>query len=282
LKTNRPPLARWPAIAGIVIGSLVVISIVWCIIGCMCCGYTCCKGCCSCCRSSGGGRKRSKHADEPPTYQNPHNGYQPSPAPPVYDAPKYAQFDTPNRGSKPSDDALPHMPSWENATTKKVEDTSAQDLEMNRLDPSTGQNVAAIGRPGRSGYHEVPSQPSSPRFQQNQGYRGTEPTNPYFNPAHEVDPATIGVASSGYDHNPSYQDHRPNQALYSRSQGSLPSQSSHSPHPFRQQQPHAAYSPTSSASPLPSFSAQDFDHRARAPGPLQAGRRPVENSWREV
>ena len=228
------------------------------------------------------GRKRSKYADEPGTYQNSHSGYQPSPAPPVYDAPKYAQFDTPSGGSKPSDDALPHMPSWENATTRKVEDTSTQELEMNRLDPSTGQNVAAIGRPGRSGYHEVPSQPSSPRFPQNQGYRGREPTNPHFNSAHEVDPATIGVARSGYDHNPPYQDHRPNQAPYSRSQSSLPSQSSYSPYPLRQQQSHAAYSTASPASPPPQFSSQEFDHGARAPGLLQAGRRPVENSWREV
>ncbi|KAK2774773.1 hypothetical protein FQN52_004226 [Onygenales sp. PD_12] len=182
---------KWPAIVGIIVGSLVLIAVAWCIIGCLCCGYTCCKGCCSCCCPSSSGRKpRSAYADEHNAYstQNRHlsTGYQPPPGPPIYESQqkKYAQFDTPSHRGKPlHEDSLPAMPVWDNAPTRRVEDHSpispAHDLEMNRLDPATGQN---LGRTARGGYYEIPSNSHSPQYPPAEGgggYRGTETTNHY-------------------------------------------------------------------------------------------------------
>ncbi|EGD98444.1 hypothetical protein TESG_05822 [Trichophyton tonsurans CBS 112818] len=177
---------KWPAIVGIIVGGLILLSVVWCLVGCICCGYTCCKGCCECCScccpSSSSSRKpppapaydsRSKFADD-------YSGYQ-RPAPPVYhtqaasSAPSYAQFDT--LGSRPAptvptmtarinEDALPNMPTWQEATTRRVEDTSHhnEEMEMSHLNPVTGHSV--VDDPGAahgSAYYQH-AQPVSPIY----------------------------------------------------------------------------------------------------------------------
>ncbi|WEW58079.1 hypothetical protein PRK78_003546 [Emydomyces testavorans] len=255
--------------------------------------------------------QRSKYADPPPptTYQPPppvNYGYQPS-APPVYNTPapqysspvaQYAQFDT--RSQKPvNEDALPQMPSWQNATTRRVEDTS-QDVEMSPLNPTattTNQTLGTIGR-SRSGYQEVPSQPSSPRFAP-ESYRGTElagaPTNP----------ASIGVAHSIGPNNPPYRNHSPihnngggiyadtSSRPYPRSQTSSPAppQNAYSPYSYQGQQQqqqqlsgYTAYGPSATSTPPPPFSSSYSDSNVgrQTPSALQVGRKPVENSWKEV
>ncbi|EEP76220.1 predicted protein [Uncinocarpus reesii 1704] len=281
-KCMQKAYCKWPAIIGIVIGVLVVVGIAWCIIGCLCCGYTCCRGCCSCCSccggGGGGGRQRHKYADPhpPATYQQPppNLGYQPA-APPVYErstpqysspVPQYAQFDTPSH--KPAhEDALPPMPSWQNAVTRRVEDPS-QDVEMHNLHPTTGQTLGTTTR-SRSGYYEVPSQPSSPRF--------------------APDPYSAGAARTNQNHHP-YAEQPP----YARSPNASPSpslQQAYSPYsaagrqsPYsaagRQSPGYAAYSPSVPSSPPPPFSPTAPGRQT--PGLLQAGRKPVENSWKEV
>lgn len=173
---------RWPVIVVIIVGSLILIGIAWCIIGCLCCGYTCCKSCCSCCCPSGRSKqKRSKYADDPSAFHNPNYGYQPNQPPPVYEPQnKFAAFDTPSRPAQPvNEDALPPMPSWNDARTRQVENHT-QDLELNRLDPTTGQTMGTVGRSGRGGYYEVPEPPGAGQ----EGYRGTEPTAvPYRQPS---------------------------------------------------------------------------------------------------
>lgn len=129
---------KWPAIIGIVVGSLIVISIIWCCARCLCCGAECCCGCLSCfnrCCPSPRRRDNSGY-EKPQSYgPNPYNNTQyQSSAPPMYfgggyRAPQTATFDSPT----PKPDALPAMPTWSTAQSKKVEDDSVA-LEMDKLD----------------------------------------------------------------------------------------------------------------------------------------------------
>lgn len=196
-KCMQKAYCKWPVIVGIVIGCLILIGIAWCLISCLCCGVQCCKGCadcCSCCCScgssgsgGGGGHHRSKYADDPAPYHAPPAppppptyGYQspPPPGPPTYRGAQFARFDVPSN-TKVNDDALPAMPTWEGAITKKVEDTSPhpENVEMNRLDPPGQQQGIApgAGRQTRGGYIEIPSSsPASPQPGYQPGYRGVE------------------------------------------------------------------------------------------------------------
>ncbi|ATY61146.1 fibroin-3 related [Cordyceps militaris] len=126
---------KWPVIAVIIIGSLIIFSILWC--------FRCCGNCCGCCDPPGG--RKHKYLDEP--YIPPHHGYQPQapmqpsfhpPPPQQHQAQQYASFDTPK-----NQDALPQMPSWDGAGSRKVmveEEVNA--VEMNHLKkPSPDQHT---------------------------------------------------------------------------------------------------------------------------------------------
>ncbi|KAL1960073.1 hypothetical protein VTO42DRAFT_245 [Malbranchea cinnamomea] len=291
---------KWPVIVAIIVGSLIVLGVAWCIIGCLCCGYNCCKSCCSCCCPSGRDRgpKRSKYADNPTPFHNsaPAYGYQSNPPPPVYEPQnKFAQFDAPLRPAQPvNEDALPPMPSWSDARTRRVEDHS-QDMEMNNLDSPTGQAIDAVGRPGRRGYYEVPSSPGLVP----EGYRGTETTAvPYRQPS------PVGVART-HDFSPNYDSPYTDNTQYTAGGGPggmYPSQPSHaytrspvhSPPPpvqttYSPYPPNDSYNPYSSSlpsSPPSPFRSVAGDHEqsgsGRPPTVLIAGRKPVEGSWRDV
>lgn len=74
------------------------------------------------------------HQPPPPP---PSNTYRPPPAPPVYRGAQVARFDNPSSPKIANEDALPAMPSWDTAVTKKVEDTSPrEDMEMEPLNPA--------------------------------------------------------------------------------------------------------------------------------------------------
>ncbi|EQL30389.1 hypothetical protein BDFG_07079 [Blastomyces dermatitidis ATCC 26199] len=218
---------KWPVIVGIIIGGLILIGALWSIIACACCGYTCCKSCCACCScccpssSRDKSRNRAKYADEHSTYTNQNRrlstGYQPPPAPPVYDShrsnpAKFAQFDTAHSRAKANDDALPQMPTWDSAPTRRIEDPSpSHDVEMNRLDPATGQsfNPQSFSRPmrhnnnnmgdgGNNYYEGTPTSPAyPPAFD---GYRGTEATSNIARTPSPGNPfghvGAVGVATS--------------------------------------------------------------------------------------
>lgn len=172
---------RWPAIVGIVIGSLILLSILFCLVQCLCCGVSCAKMLCCCCRgcgrSSRSKEKPSRYRDEyqhmPPT---PYSGYQPAPANPMSyrgaPAAATATFDMPpNR--RINEDSLPPMPSWDTAATRRVEESSipekahyGDDVEMGRLPPLAT---------GRNGYNQVPNgpiSPTSPTYGQNGYFAG--------------------------------------------------------------------------------------------------------------
>ncbi|KAF7875366.1 hypothetical protein EAF04_002538 [Stromatinia cepivora] len=155
---------KWPVIAAIIIVGLIVFSIVWCIIRCACCGMSCCctcfsfLKCCDCCGGCCDGKRDRphKHLDDfPPPNPNPNQGYQ-APAPMMGGAlparpepPKYAQFEVGKNGlavgppKTVSEDALPPMPTWENASKKHVndEEKSEMGMELKELDPVTGQKM---------------------------------------------------------------------------------------------------------------------------------------------
>ncbi|SPO00878.1 uncharacterized protein DNG_03626 [Cephalotrichum gorgonifer] len=130
---------KWPVIAIIVVGSLILFSI------CL----KCCGNCCGCCDPPKGARHKYLDNETAP----PNFGYKPEPpmhAPdfgpsrttaPSYDAPQYASFDMPKRGGE---DALPTMPTWETSAAKKVA-TEEEEVEMNQLNKPahTGQSVAS-------------------------------------------------------------------------------------------------------------------------------------------
>ncbi|UKZ77479.1 hypothetical protein TrVFT333_005201 [Trichoderma virens FT-333] len=126
---------KWPAIALMIIGGLILLSIVICI---------CCGNCCGCCDTPGG--KPHKHLDEPYNpQQSGYGGYRQEapmaahmPAPTTVPAfapqashgpPQYAEFDV----SKHDADALPAMPSWETANSKKI--VLEEEVEMDDLPP---------------------------------------------------------------------------------------------------------------------------------------------------
>jgi hypothetical protein len=156
---------KWPVIAGIVIGSLIILSVLFCLVQCLCCGYSCAKMLCCCCNGCdcGGKDRRRNKDDRPSKYQdssyhqlhqpNPYSGYQPPAAmAPAYGAPQTARFESDTKGG----DALPAMPSWDNAVSHRVEvhdpQPKPEDVEMGRLNPHSARN----------GYDQVPLSPTSP------------------------------------------------------------------------------------------------------------------------
>ena len=173
--TNRH---RWPAIIGIVVGSLILLSVLFCLVQCLCCGVSCAKMLCCCCRGCGRGKSREKPSRFQDDYQHmpptPYSGYQPTPNPMTYrGAPSTATFDV-SSGKKINEDSLPAMPSWDTAQTRRIEEKPREDVEMGRLPPIQTQPQRT-----RNGYDQVPNgpiSPTSPTYSQN-SYFATHPQN---------------------------------------------------------------------------------------------------------
>lgn len=208
---------RWPVIAAIVVGSIIVLSVLWCVASCLCCGASLCAscvrcmtcfGCCGACgnRGGGGGGRRSRHKDDytqmPPT---PYTGYQPQPSPMTYQppaaTPQFAQFDASTK--KINEDSLPAMPSWDSARERRIEDHSeppttyrGQDVEMGRLGPAPQYPRT------RGGYNQVPPGPVSP-LSPPTDYGHFENQAPIYN--HDLGPQRLGpqhTGNSGFNPNP--------------------------------------------------------------------------------
>ncbi|KAI9673895.1 MAG: hypothetical protein M1817_002101 [Caeruleum heppii] len=209
------PYCKWPAIIGIIIGSLIVISLLWCCISCLCCGASCCGSCFSCCGNCCG-RRRSK-GQKPISNPTPipfgarMGGYQPTPQPPAYMEPQFATFDVSKKGHKsgPSygnEDALPAMPSWETAQQRKVlEESRADEVEMGRLNaPGNAAHSPMVQNQeyGQAG-HGAP-------YGAEGGYRGVQPSGGYgqtlASPYHS--PVVGTSASNNYDAG-SFRNHDP-------------------------------------------------------------------------
>ncbi|KAF1991605.1 hypothetical protein K402DRAFT_459584 [Aulographum hederae CBS 113979] len=191
---------KWPVIVAIIIGSLIILSFLWCCVRCCCLGAECCCGCLSCCNACcPSPRKKGYKQQEnpaPPYYPPPQGFHQPQPyhaqyqspiAPkyqsPVQQPPQFATFDA--SSGKKNEDALPAMPSWDNAASSKVE-VEDEAVEMNHLDqngqrpgmaarqPSnSATNVSSHGG-GAAGYgqHYDPPSPLEPEYGQGGAYGG--------------------------------------------------------------------------------------------------------------
>ena len=187
---------RWPVIVGIVVGSLIILSILFCIARCICCGaecacccFRCCTGCC------GGGKRRDGYNEQPPPsyppggYNQPYNQPYRSPQPLAYSSPqpqynaRGAQFATFDASKPINEDSLPAMPTWEDATSKKIETTEEPEgHEMDKLDPD---GLAPSGAPKLPNFDATPTDEQDAFIgdQQNlvshgdssSGYRGSAP-----------------------------------------------------------------------------------------------------------
>ncbi|KAI0383778.1 hypothetical protein F5Y04DRAFT_249665 [Hypomontagnella monticulosa] len=204
---------KWPVIAVIVIGGLIIISIVWCIVRCACCGLSCCCECCYCLKCCGEccgccdppRGKRSKYLDDPfiPPHHEQNQGYRSQapmtpnlpPPPAAPSGPQYAVFDD---SSKKDADSLPAMPSWEGAQSHKVlvED---EPVEMEPLKkPENTQNAIAAANVS----HTTSPSPVSPGSRSPYGAPpGQGGPNGYMAAARtETDPyANNGHNGQGYD-----------------------------------------------------------------------------------
>ncbi|KAI1147156.1 hypothetical protein F4825DRAFT_465953 [Nemania diffusa] len=201
---------KWPVIALLIIAGLIVVSIVWCIVRCCCCGLSCCCSCCYCLKCCGEccglcdppRGKRSKYLDEPfvppnhEQYRSPapmNSGFDSKPSMPS--APQFAQFAEFDTGSKKDADALPAMPSWEEASSKKVliEDDS---VEMEPLKkPDAVQNSSHMNLT-----NVPPTKSTSPRAVSPYGPPGgMGNTNGYIGAGHNDNSAYGMNQQQGYN-----------------------------------------------------------------------------------
>ena len=217
---NHTLATRWPVIAGIVIGSLIILSVVICVARCICCGaecvcccFKCCSGCC------GSGRRDKGHqqlGSVPPTpYGGPHGAggglpfynqqYRSAPAPVYHNSNvgggnPYAQ--TATFEGKVHEDSLPAMPSWDTAQERRVEIVedakpaaagAGESHELEKLNPA-GQATSPSAMTGFA----APTQPK-------RAVGGSAPHSPYGG---EADPFLQGGQTSGVMHADSHTGYR--------------------------------------------------------------------------
>ncbi|KAI0910630.1 hypothetical protein F4823DRAFT_365670 [Ustulina deusta] len=193
---------KWPVIALLIIAGLIVLSIVWCIVRCCCCGLSCCCQCCYCLKCCGEccglcdppRGKRSQYLDEPFVPPNHDQAYRsPAPMHSGFDSmkpsvPQYAEFDT---GNKKDADALPAMPSWEDASSKKVL-IEEESVEMEPLKkPDRVQN------PSQMNVANMPPT-TSPRAISPYGPPAGTGANAYLG-AGRNEPGAYGMNQQGYN-----------------------------------------------------------------------------------
>ncbi len=183
-------------IVGIIIGSLVALSLVFCLVRCLCCGAQCCCACMSCCAP----RRRRPRGHQPlpsaapphyPVAMQPYAPAQPyvQATPAVYGSIRTAQFDASSQGGASTrvpfnEDALPAMPTWGEAKEKHVEDTSepepvADEVEMDSLAGTTAvaaktgspRDLSQARRPSDMSAYALPSQQQQHYEKTSQGVR---------------------------------------------------------------------------------------------------------------
>jgi hypothetical protein len=158
--------SKWPVIVGIILGSILALSILWCVVKCICGGIAdCCCGCCDCC-SSRRNKNRYQQPAPPPQYPM-HNQYY-GPQQPMYSsAPMYApspMYAPPsmsggagNRGVPMSphdapkggfnEDALPAFPTH-------TQERPYDDMEMGQLQNSqAGQQQGLLSSSANADYY---------------------------------------------------------------------------------------------------------------------------------
>lgn len=190
---------KWPVIVAIIIASLIAFSFIWCIARCLCCGMQCCCGCLSCCNaccpSPRGRREKKGYQQAPPI---PYQYAQPPPMQNPYlvsggaagygggsrkDVAQTATFDAPSSQKVYNEDALPAMPSWQNASSRRIEQLE-EDVELDKMDnqvvtssvPAQSERLLNHQQKNPNSYNSNGQQAmeSPPAAASMAGYRGQE------------------------------------------------------------------------------------------------------------
>ena len=213
----------------------------------------------------------------------PYQGYQPTPALGNYnEPPRFAQFDDSRKG-RITEDSLPAMPSWDTASRKQVfEEHKDEEMELGTMDPAKAPMLAHQAPPPRSGYAEMDSSTASLPYQQYGVQHGGDLGNPYGHgpkSPHENNPYSPRLNEAGFvEPQRSYRDDGRVQQSYS---AYAPSESTrYEPSSHGGQESGVAYGGRSPA-PGPAPAQQSYSINA-APNGLQAGRKPLQDSWRDV
>jgi hypothetical protein len=169
--------SKWPVIVGIILGSILALSIIWCVLKCICGGIASCCSCCDCCSSR---NNSNNHAyQQPPPVHPMHNQYY-GPQQPVYSAaPMYApspMYAPPPmsggagyRGAPPShyeptnnsnkafnEDALPAFP-----TTASERRLPYDDMEMQSPQAAQQQGLLSSHNNSNADYYQGQHQPAT-------------------------------------------------------------------------------------------------------------------------
>lgn len=303
--TDYCSVARWPVIAAIIVGGVIVISVLACVINCLCCGYQCCKSCCCscCCPSPRNKNRQPKYMDDPynQPFNQPYNQpytqpppmqpppmqppppanepFKPSPSPATgYRGAQVARFDAPSSPShgKFNEDALPAMPSWDNAVTRRVEDSDPHSdaMEMEPLNAANQppQRAPSAPRPSAGGFNGPSFNGSDYGHDYHDGGYHGGPAGSHGPGYMGVPPGRTGTSSSFYpesrapDIPRAYTPHSPGVG---------------SPAPMHayDQQPYHDFSPASGANP---WNARSPAPRAYTPQPQYMAMGPAMSPAAEV
>lgn len=178
---------KWPVIAVIIVGGLILLSVLICLFRCLCLAKSCCcacfsclkccGNCCGCCDPPRG--SPHKHLDEPYHNAQPTQPYlahapmttgQAAPAPPAaagfraHEPPKYAEFDVSKKTSGGNDDALPAMPTWDESANTKVMVEETVELEPLRKPAASTQSLHQQNAPLMGAAIAGPASPMSPSY----------------------------------------------------------------------------------------------------------------------
>jgi len=207
------------------------------------------------------------------------------------------------------------MPSWDSATSRRVEDhTAHEDMEMGIIGPETGTQVAHANG---GHYNQIPEQPASPYGIGPAEYRDANVTHPYGSDlgaqrlaaddagyAGYAGYASGALPGTSYAHGQSYSDRSPRLET-SPYDEAAPYRSSAQPGYFQQPPdqresrfpasspaptyqtyaPTQPYSPTDSTRYAPTTTMGSMHVSptdVRPPSLLQVGRKPIPGSGREV
>lgn len=191
-----------------------------------------------------------------------------------------ATFDSPSQ--KYNEDALPPMPSWNNATSRRVEHNEPGDVEMDKLQPShTQQEVGLLAHEQDSRYDYSSRQEAADLG------AGAMHTNPYHDYAGQRHQQTFHQTSYGAPGSLDAYAQGGNTTPYSTVASPPAATHGNSAEYFAgQQQPSQSqrfYTPSVAA---PSYHTQDVVSPVRL-GQQQGchqsfSRKPVHESWREV
>ncbi|KAF2404592.1 hypothetical protein EJ06DRAFT_546440 [Trichodelitschia bisporula] len=259
-KCMEKTYCKWPVIVAIIVVSLIALSLLWCLARCLCCGAECaccCFRCCAGCCGSGKKDKGHQHLNSVPStpYGHPppmyNQQYHSAPAP-VYSAPP--QFATFESGRKVHEDSLPAMPSWQDATSKKV--AVFEEGESHELDKLKPQEQGAASSPNL--VSPTPSRSPGPRspFQEQDSFLrngaprsyspyGGPPAGPHADSHSGYRGATPNPVQQGYGNQ---QYGRKDPYIPPRSPGYAPSGSTAYEPPA---EPYNAYQPSQSPRPYP-------------------------------